>query len=151
MWKIQVFSNQFLLKAGNCEGKKGLAVRLRMTFVSRPVAHCSNHVMNYTPHLVAQMLHVTLIHALECSIKNKWVWMTSSFPPVEFKGLMHENVDGVFARKPEKKKQPFKLDHKCVSAWIPHLILCIKGIMCLCRMKQFPVFLCRPFPLLSAL
>lgn len=41
--------------------------------------------------------------------------MTSSFSPVEFKGLMHENVDGVFARKPEKKKQPFKLDHKCVS------------------------------------
>lgn len=31
-------------------------------------------------------------------------------------------------------------------AWIPHLILSIKSIMCCRRMKQFPVFLCGTFP-----
>lgn len=146
MWKIGVFSNRFLLKAGNCEGRNRLAVRLRMTFVSRPVAHCSNHVMNYTPYLVAQMLRVTLIHALECSIKNKWVWMTSSFSPVEFKGPMYENLDGIFAKKPEEILEDWTTLRSSLSnlitnvfpAWIPHLIL--KWIMCWCRMKQFPVF-----------
>lgn len=79
---------------------------------------------------------------------NECEWRLA-FPLVEFKGLMYENFDWIFARKPEKILVDWTTLRSITNVfpvWIPHLILCIKWIMCCCRMKQFPVFLCRPFP-----
>lgn len=84
---------------------------------------------------------------------NECEWRLA-FPPMEFKRLMYENLDGIFARKPEKilvdwttlRSSLSNLIANVFPAWIPHLILCIKWIMCCCRIKHISCFSLQTFP-----